>query len=293
MSDPLVLVTGATGTTGKLVVRELVRRGARVRAGVRSLEKGRVLLPAEVELAQMDYRLPESVEAAMKGVSRLFLLTPGGSEQVEQAWVAVEAARRAGSVERIVRLGSLLVPHRGPTTQVERWCHMTEQMVARSGSAFTFLRPTWFNQDFTELYFAPQVKSGMLLAPMGEGLAAWVDCRDVAGVAVAALLDPGHEGIIYSITGPEVLGVRKIVGILSRVAGRSIRYHNLPELPQKLFVRYILGMPPRDERAMLELIQKLRDGHLTLLTGDVEKVLGRPPIAFEQFAEDHAALLRR
>jgi uncharacterized protein YbjT (DUF2867 family) len=293
MGKPLILVTGATGTTGKLVVRELLRRdGARVRAGVRSIEKARALLPDGAEAAVMDYRRPETVDAAMQGASALYLLTPGGSEQVEQAWVAVEAARRAG-VARIVRLGSLQAQETGPTTQVERWCKMTEQMVERSGIAWTFLRPSCFNQDFTELYFAPQVKAGFLAAPMGEGRAAWVDCRDVAAVAASALLDPGHEGKAYTLTGPAVLGVREIVSLLSRAAGRTIRYFDSPELPQRLFVKYVLGMPQRDVSAMLELIGKLRDGHLTHCTDDVEKVLGRPPIGFAEFAMDHAAMLRR
>jgi uncharacterized protein YbjT (DUF2867 family) len=283
----------ATGTTGKLVVKELLRRpGVRVRAAVRSLEKARTLLPPGVEVVQMDYRRPQTVASAMQGATRLFLLTPGGSEQVEQAWVAVEAARAAG-VTRIVRLGSLQAQDRGPTTQVERWCQMTEQMVARSGIPWTFLRPTWFNQDFTELYFAPQVRSGLLLAPLGQGRAAWVDCRDVAAVAAAALTEAAHEGQAYTLTGPEVIGLPEIMATLSRVSGRKIRYYDTPELPQRLLVRYVLGFPTRDVDAMLELIGKLRGGYLEHLTTDVERVLGRRPISFEQFAQDHAALLRK
>lgn len=293
MAEPLSLVTGATGTTGKLVIKELLQRpGIRVRAAVRSLEKARTLLPPGVEVVQMDYRQPQTVSAAMQGVTRLFLLTPGGSEQVEQVWVAVESARAAG-VERIVRLGSLQAQDSGPTTQVERWCQMTEQMVARSGIPWTFLRPTWFDQDFTELYFAPQVRSGLLLAPLGEGRAAWVDCRDVAAVAAVALTEPAHEGQAYTLTGPEVIGLPEIMATLSRVAGRRIRYYDAPELPQRLFVRYILGFPVRDVDAMLELTAKLRNGYLKHLTNDVERVLGRRPLSFEQFAQEHAALLRK
>lgn len=288
-----ILVTGATGTTGKLVVERLCARGGcEVRAAVRSIEKARRLLPDRAERVVMDYRAPDTVAAAMKGVDALYLLTPGGSEQVEQVWVAVDAARDAG-VSKVVRLGSLDATDQGEVTQVERWRRMTERMIERSGMAWTFLQPTWFDQDFTELYFAPQVRMGVIALPAGEGLAAWVDCRDIADMAVAALLDPAHEGKTYTPSGPEVIGIRDIVAHLSRAAGRSIRYLEVPELPQRLMARFLMGLPPRDVDAMVELIGKLRAGHLTRQTDDVERVLGRPAISFAQFAEDHAALLRR
>lgn len=290
MSIPSVLITGATGKTGKLLARELLKRGVRVRAGVRSIEKARALLPG-VELVAMDYRLPETVRAAMEGMSRVYLVTPGGSEQVEQAWIAVEAARQAG-VEHITKLGSLQ-PGRGPVIQVERWCRMTEEMVERSGIGWTHLRPTWFNQNFTEYIFAPQVKLGLILAPIGEGRAAWIDCRDIAEVAAATLTEPAaHAGKAYTLTGPELVGMPEIIAALNRASGRTIRYHDSPSGPQRVLAR-LSGFTPRDVDAMMELLGKLKDGWLTDVTDDVERVLGRPAIRFEQFAQDSAAALRR
>jgi uncharacterized protein YbjT (DUF2867 family) len=288
-SDKIIVVTGATGTTGKLVVRELLKRtGVRVRVGVRNLEKARGLFQG-VELVEMDYAREETVEAAVKGARAIFLITPGGSGQIEQTWVTVHAARAAG-VGRIVKLGSLDAP-RGPRTQVERWCKMSEDIVAGSGAEHTFLRPTWFDQNFTELYFASTVKLGMVAAPMGEGRAGWIDCRDIAAVGAATLTEDGHAGKVYTLSGPRLIGIREIVGILSRAAGRTIRYFDAPASVQRFLVR-LAGMPPRDVAAISELIGKLRDGHLTDVTDDVAHVLGRAPISFEQFAADHAAALR-
>jgi uncharacterized protein YbjT (DUF2867 family) len=290
MSVPSVLITGATGKTGKLLARELLRRGVHVRAGSRSVESARKLLPG-VEVVAMDYRLPETVRAAMKGMSRVYLVTPGGSEQVEQAWIAVEAARQAG-VEHITKLGSLQ-PGRGPVIQVERWCRLTEEMVERSGIGWTHLRPTWFNQNFTEYIFAPQVKLGLILAPIGEGRAGWIDCRDIADVAAATLADPGaHAGKAYTLTGPELLGMAEIVAALNRASGRTIRYHDSPTGPQRVLAR-LSGMPARDVDGLMELLGKLKENWLTDVTADVERVLGRPAIRFEKFAQDSAAALRR
>jgi len=283
-------VTGATGTTGKRIVQELLKRpGIKVRAAVRSIEKARALFSG-AELVAMDYTRPDTVAEAVRGAHALQLITPGGSGQIEQTWVTVQAAKAAG-VARIVKLGSLDAP-RGPRTQVERWCEMSEEIVKSSGAEHTFLRPTWFDQDFTELYFAPALKKlGLLIAPMGEGKAGWIDCRDVAAVAAAALTEDGHAGKAYTLTGPALLGVREIVPILSRAAGRTFRYVEPPDGVQRFLVK-LAGLPPRDVAAMTELIGKLRDGHLTDVTDDVARILGRPAISFEQFAADHAALLR-
>jgi uncharacterized protein YbjT (DUF2867 family) len=289
MSVPLIVVTGATGKTGKLLINALAGRSdVKVRAAVRSVTRARALFPG-VEIVAMDYAHPETVEAAFAGANRLYLVTPGGTEQVEQTWVAVEAARKAG-FDRIVRLGSL--PYRrGPSIQVERWCTITEDIVAGSGIAYTFLRPSWFNQNFTEYIFAPQVKMGLILAPLGNGKAGWIDCRDIAAVAVETLVQEGHEGKAYTLTGPELLGMRDLVATLSRAAGRTIRYLDIPAGIQRLFIR-MAGFPPRDVEAMLELLKKLKDDHLTDVTDDVERVTGRPAIRFEQFAADHHGKLR-
>jgi uncharacterized protein YbjT (DUF2867 family) len=290
MADKIIVVTGATGTTGKLVVRELLKLpGVKVRAAVRSVDKARALFSG-AELATMDYTLPETVAEAVRGAHAVFLITPGGSGQIEQTWVTAQAAKEA-KVARIVKLGSLDAP-RGPRTQVERWCAMSEDIVRSTGAEYTFLRPTWFDQDFTELYFAPTVKAlGVVAAPMGEGKAGWIDCRDIAAVAAKTLTEDGHAGKAYTLTGPALIGIQEIIGHLSRASGRTIRYIDTPEAVQRFLVK-LAGMPPRDVAAITELIGKLRNGHLTDVTDDVPRLLGRPAISFEQFAADHAAMLR-
>jgi len=174
---------------------------------------------------------------------------------------------------------------------VERWCQMSEEMVAEVAPEHTFLRPSWFDQNFTELYFAPTVRRGFVVAPMGEGCAAWIDCRDIAAVAAVVLTEDGHVGKTYTLTGPAVINVREIVAVLSRAAGRAICYVDAPPGVQRLIVRFG-GMPPRDVVAFGELIGELRAGRHATVTDDVERLLGRPAISIEKFAADHASTLR-
>jgi uncharacterized protein YbjT (DUF2867 family) len=255
---------------------------------VRSLRRAEEVIPG-VERVEMHYERPETVAAAMEGISHVYLVTPSGSAQLEQTWVTLEAARQAG-VRHVVRLGSLL-PTAGLTFQIARWCRMTERMVESSGMDWTFLRPGWFHQNFTEYMFAPQVKMGAIFAPLGEGRAAWIDCRDIADVAIASLTQPGHEGQTYTLTGPEVQRFPDLVEIFSRALGRKIRYFNSPAFTQRFLAR-AFGLSGRDADAVIELLLQLRDNKLSEQSHDVEKVLGRPAIGFAQFAADHAASLR-
>jgi len=160
----------------------------------------------------MDFERPDSVRAALEGAERLYLVTPGGSAQLDQTRVVAAAAKEV-ALERIVKLGSLN-PNCGPSIQVEHWCDETEQMVRDTGCGCTFLRPTWFNQNFTEYVMRPLF--GRVLAPVGEGRAAWVDCRDVADVAAATLIEAGHEGKVYTPTGPAVHTMPELMEMLTR-----------------------------------------------------------------------------
>ena len=137
------------------------------------------------------------------------------------------------------------------------------------------------------------MKLGLILAPIGEGRAGWIDCRDIADVAAATLTDPAaHAGKAYTLTGPELLGMAEIIAALNRASGRAIRYYDSPSGPQRVLAR-LSGFSSRDVDGMMELLGKLKGNWLTDVTDDVERVLGRPGIRFEQFARDSAAALRR
>lgn len=287
-SKSVILVTGATGIAGAEVCAQLAEcEGVEVRATLHSPEK-RQFLPPSVTTVPFETDDPASVDAAFAGVDRLFLLTPGGPPGPPATRVIVDAAKQHG-VDRIVKLSSI-EPELQPQAPTDLWALEAEAMVRETGIPFTFLRPPWFNQNFTRGYFAPMVMQNMLALPFGNGRTGWIDTRDIAAMAVKALTEDGHEGQIYTPTGPAAITMSEIAAILADVTGKPIGFQHLTD-EQWVQAMLAMGRLEVDAHATLALIAKTRDGHLPHVTDDVERVIGRKPRTFEAFARDHAELL--
>src|SRR6266404_6845697 len=219
-----VLVTGATGTVGRDVAKQLSRKGPAVRAGVRDQVKARKRFGDEIDLVTFDFQDVGSFGGALDGVKKVFLLPPLTPSQVELANAFVDAAKRAG-VRHIVKLSAIGADAAPPFT-VGKWHAANEQHIRESGLGFTFLRPNSFMQNFTT-YFPP--RDGAIYLPWGNGTASFVDTRNIASVAAEALTSNGDEEKIYILTGPAALGIAEVVQILSEVAGREFKYVDVPE----------------------------------------------------------------
>src|SRR6267378_6170954 len=196
MSKP-VLVTGATGTIGRDVARQLSGKGVAARAGVRDQAKARKQFGADIALVPFDFENEKTFSGALEGVEKVFLLPPLLPNQLEVMNVFVDAAKRAG-VRHIVKLSAIGVDEATQPTAV-KWHGANEQHIRESGVAFTFLRPNSFMQNFIT-YFPP--RNGTIYLPCGNGKASFVDVRDIAAVAAEALTSDGHEGKTYTPTGP-------------------------------------------------------------------------------------------
>ena len=288
-SLPTIVVSGATGNTGTEVVKQLSTvKDVKVRAAVHTLEKVRVL-PKEVEVVQMDYAKPETVLLAFTGATKLYLLPPSRPDKVKDTQVMVEAAKKAG-IQYIVLISAISID-REPILQVDPQFAELEAIVVDSGITYTILRPSWFNQSFITPLFGPQIKQGMLRLPIGDGRAGWVDCRDIAAVAVKALTEMGHENKVYNLTGPEALSLSEVTDILSKVSGREIKFINISEESYAQMLSDS-GVREWDVQKVVEHIRFCREGYHDDVTQDVEKVTGKKPISFEQFAIDHTDLLK-
>lgn len=288
-SKETILVSGATGMAGSAVCRELLTvPGVEVRAAFHSPEKKKEL-PKGAVAVPLEMSDPVSVDAAMSGVDKLFLLTPGGPVGPAFTQFLTKAAVRRG-VRRIVKLSSFS-PEIVPQTPTDLWALDTEDTVRGSGIPWTFLRPPWFDQNFSRGYFVPNLLQRQLAFPFGDGRSAWVDCRDIAAMAVKALTEDGHEGKTYVPTGPASLSLAEIAEILSEVTETNVRYL---DLSAEQFVQLTVagGVPEPMAQAMTAVITKTRDGSFDRTSHDVEQVTGRPPRSFEEFARDHAPILR-
>jgi uncharacterized protein YbjT (DUF2867 family) len=280
-----ILVTGATGTIGSRVVKELAGKpDVAVRVAVRSAEKAKALAAANVTPVDFDYSKPETLEAAVKGVDRIFLLTPVTPDQVALGKRLIDAAKAAG-VRHIVKLSALGVEAE-PGIQLGRWHRELERYIEASGLAYTFLRPGNFMDNFIKFY--PPGPDGNIYLPFGNGAVGWVDGDDIAAVAAAALTSDAHANKAYDLTGPEALTVAQVAGILSEAAGRPVRYVDVPEeAAKKALTDY--QMPGWMVDAMMELYSISKAGYTASVTPAVQEILGRPPRSFAEFARDNAA----
>ena len=224
--------------------------------------------------------------AALEGVEKVFLLPPLLPNQLELMNRFVDAAKRAG-VGRIVKLSAIGIDDETQSTAI-KWHGANERHIRESGVAFTFLRPNSFMQNFIT-YFPP--RNGAIYLPWGNGTASFVDTRDIASVAAKALTSDGHEGKIYTLTGPATLGIAEIALILSEVAGREFKYVDVPEAAARDGMLQA-GVPPWQVELVLELHAINKQNRWSAVTSDVEKVTGTPPTDFAQFARDHADKFR-
>jgi len=284
-----ILVTGATGTVGRNVIEQLIKRGADVRALVR--DPAKASLPAGVDVVQADLLDVEALRGAFAGVSSLFLLNAVVPDEFTQALIALNVARKAG-VERVVYLSVIHsdlyvdVPHFAGKFGVER---MIEQM----GFNATILRPAYFMQN--ELTIKDVVLGhGVYPMPIGGKGLAMIDARDIAEIAAIELIRRDRAaGPLpidrMNLVGPETLTGTDVAAIWSDVLGRPIAYGGDDTAAFERNMRaFMPGWMAFDMRLMAERF--LSDGMIPE-AGDVERLttlLGRPLRTYRDFASQIA-----
>lgn len=284
----MILLTGATGTVGRLTAAQLEAKGVAFRVMARDPVAARALLGEWPEVVPGDFSAPASLAPAFAGVTCLSLLCAPVENLTALELNAVEAAGRAG-IPRIVKM-SAIDAKADAETAIRRWHGVVEGRIAGEGFAFTHLWPNAFMQNFRR--FAPLIKkNGAFRAPLGDARISLVDAQDVAAVTVAALTEERHAGQTYEITGPAALSYGECAAILSEVLARPVRFETVP--PEEGHAALVeAGLPAWLADALTELDALFRDGFGAPVTDVVEQTTGRPPRAFADFARDNAALFR-
>jgi len=285
-----ILVTGATGKVANLLIPNLTKLGADVRALVRD-EKAQGLKDAGVEIVAGDLDKPDTLDAAFRGVDKVFLITPPNPNQVIQAENGIEAAKRGGN-PFLVRLSSGATRDTpGALPLIAAQHAEIDKTVKASGLPYNLLQPHFFMQN--TMMTAPTVASGcpgcehgIVYIPFNDGKIGMIDARDIADVAVKVLTEDGHEGKSYNLTGPASISFGDVAASLSKVLGKQVDYVNVPlEAAREGMIG--MGMSEWFADAMVEVFQTLRRyGDFT--TPDVENVTGHPARSYETFVRDFA-----
>jgi uncharacterized protein YbjT (DUF2867 family) len=282
----MILVTGATGTVGRELVAELARRGAKVRALSRN--PAAATFPAGVETVAADPGDPGTLGLALAGIERVFVLTTGPA-RLDHETNLVAAARRAGAA-RLVKLSALTAEDATAGDTITGWHRAAERAVTGSGLSWTILRPGAFMSN--TLSWAGMIRhQGQVFAPFTGIRTAAIDPADVAACAATVLLEDGHEGQAYPLTGPELLSARDQAATLSQVLGREVAITEISaETARQRMIQ--AGTSAQIADAVLATLAGAGTGPGALVQPAVRRLTRRPPRTFHDWATRHAAAFR-
>ncbi len=277
----MILLTGATGTVGSLLLARLAQREISARAVAHSPAGRESIERFGVEAVDGDFDNPEGLERAMAGCDHMFLLSPPHPAQPTREKAAIDAAKRAG-VGHVVALSVMGADPSSPIA-FGRWHADIDEYLIGSGLEYTILRPAGFMQ--VHLLPVDTIRTqGRWFGMTGDGAAGWIDADDIAAVAAEVLTSPGHVAATYDLTGPAAISMSEAAVVLSEVAGRSVNYVDVP--PDQFRANMVdAGAPEFIADALVPLYQAIRAGHGATVTNAVQEVIGQPATNYRQFAE--------
>jgi uncharacterized protein YbjT (DUF2867 family) len=280
------LITGATGNVGSLIVERLIGRGERPRIFVRDRQKAIARYGDRVDVFVGDLADASTLKPALTGADAMLLLTSGHGLAMQDG-AAAHAARAAG-VSYLVKLSSYDAREQNVGTGV--WHAQGEAAIRASGIAFTFVQSSGFMSN--ALYWARSIKAeGVVRTATGDGKIPFIHPLDIAAVATQALVSKAYLGGALPISGPEALSYAEMASKIGAAIGKPIRFESIAdEEARKQQVAW--GAPAELVEARLSIFRAIREGRLATVTNTVERVLGRKPIAFDEWARENAAAFR-
>jgi uncharacterized protein YbjT (DUF2867 family) len=278
-----ILVTGASGTIGSQIVKQLQAANANFAVMTSNADKQFAGVPTHVGA----FEDIASLVQAFTGFDTLFLLFPLVGNKVELAKNAVAAAKIAG-VKHIVR-SSGAGADATSAFALPKLQGTIDALITASGIPATFLRPAGFMQNFAT-FMNQQVRDGVFYAAHGDAVQSIIDARDIAAVAAKVLINPAaHAGKAYTLTGGQAISHAEAALALSQAVGHSVKYQPI-SADEALNTMKQWGLPALVLEAMDSLNHIVAQGYAAGVSPDVEALLGRKPITFAQFANDYAAV---
>lgn len=285
MKNISILVSGAAGNSGALIVKELVARQYQVNALVRDAAKAQHLanMPG-VKVSVGDMAVKESLKPALEGMERVLLISSANDRMVETQCTFIDACKQAG-VHHVIKFSGE-ESQQGYNPQRFRFTREHEQIedyLESSGLQWTHLRPSQFMQAYLR-EAAPMRQTGELRLPLEKIRMSPVDLRDVAKIGAALLAEGGHYGESLRMTGPEALSMADIAGIMTSITGKTIRYVPVTWDERKAALH---GLPAYFIEALAEQAAERKRNPEAFVDNDAHRLFGVTPTTFEQFAVQH------
>lgn len=268
----MILVTGATGKLGRLVLEKLLEKvpAHQVIAAVRNPEKAAELRARGIQVRKADYSQPETLGAAFAGVEKVLLISSNEvGQRAAQHRAVVEAARKAG-VKLLAYTSILHADRSGLALAAEH--KATEESIRASGVPYVLLRNGWYTENYTE-NLGPALAHGAILGSAGEGRVAAATRADYAAAAVAVLTGSGHENKVYELAGDTAFTMTELAAEVSRKAGKTIVYKDLPP-EQYQGVLEGAGVPGPFAGILADSDVGASRGELNGASGDLRRLIG-------------------
>jgi uncharacterized protein YbjT (DUF2867 family) len=272
-----ILVIGGTGNVGRPLVEALVAKGEQVKVATRN--------PAAVTVngttaVRVDVLKPETLDAAFDGVDRAYVLAPAGNaDHVGVLGPIVDAAAKRGVKVVLQTAIGVNADDNIPLRQVEL-------RLEKAGVPYVILRPNWFSDNFAT-YWLHDVLNGEIRVPAADGKSSFIDARDIAAAAAAALTTDRFDNQAFDLTGPEAVGYAEAAAMLSAATGRKIGYRSIEDAP---FIEALqsAGLSSDYAQMLAAIFYPVREGWTAPLTDAVEKLTGRKPRGLQAYIQENA-----
>lgn len=261
-----ILVIGGTGKTGRKVAARLTKLNQEVRIGSRS------------QSPSFDWNDKSTWSAALEGMDKVYisyqpdLAVPGALEAIE---ALTKEAKKSG-IKKMVLLSG----------KGEKEAELCEQVVIHSGIDHTIVRASWFNQNFSEGAFLDPIIAGHVAMAQAEVQIPFVDTDDIADVVVESLLNESHSGKIYELTGSRTLTFKQAISEIAAASGREIKFESISLAAYASMLKQL--QIPEDYIWLINYLftEVLGDENVSVVTNDIEKVLGRKAKDFSEYVQE-------
>lgn len=285
-----IVITGATGQLGRHVIEALLERNVpadSIVATGRSIEKLSGFVARGVRAAAMDYDDPASVAQALKGATKVLLISGSAvGQRVEQHRTVIEAAKAEG-----VELLAYTSIANADTTRMKLAAEhqATESILKESGVPFALLRNSWYIENYTD-QLPGTLAQGALAGSAGNGKVSGASRADYAQAAAAVLVAEHQAGKIYELGGDEAFTLDELAAEISAASGKSIEYRDLPA-DQYADLLTGAGVPEGFAQVLADTDLGIGRGDLLVTTGDLRKLIGRPATALSEAVRSAAAAI--